>query len=65
MADQPSLPPRALRCDVPGCREETAVKLGNEQRCYCHALERGNELRAARGLPPITYNDGGLRHGIH
>lgn len=57
-----TLPPRRLRCDVPGCCNEIAIKIGSEQRCYPHALERGNEMRAARGLPPVTVDETG---GVH
>lgn len=57
-------PPAILRCDVPGCREEIAVKVGCEQRCYEHALEKGNEMRAARGLPPIICDEEGDTHVV-
>ena len=50
------------RCDVPGCRADWVVKRGGEQRCYEHALARGNELRAQRGLPPVTFDDEGNKH---
>ena len=58
MAD-PETPPPLLRCDVPGCHEEIAIRIGGEQRCYQHALKRGNELRASRGLPPVTVDEQG------
>jgi hypothetical protein len=48
----------ALRCDVPGCADEMCIRIGPEQRCYAHALAKGNELRAARGLPPVTFENG-------
>ena len=51
-----------LRCDVPGCPEEMCIRLDGEQRCYDHALERGNEIRAQRGLPPVVIDDDG---GVH
>lgn len=54
--------PTHLRCDVPGCEMEMIVRCGDEQRCYDHALERANEVRAARGLPPITIDDEGYQH---
>lgn len=57
-------PPPILRCDVPACHEEIAVKVGGEQRCYQHAMERGNEIRESRGLPPIMFDDEGDRHVI-
>ncbi len=38
-------PPRFLRCDVPGCTDEIAVRVGDEQRCFCHAMERAREMR--------------------
>jgi hypothetical protein len=50
------LPPRQLRCEV------IAVRIGNEQRRYIHAMERGNEVRAERGLPPVTIDEQG---GVH
>jgi hypothetical protein len=42
------LPPASLRCDVPGCHDEIAVRVGSEQRCYCHALERAREMRGLK-----------------
>ena len=67
MSDTPipettDFPPRQLRCDVPGCCEEIAVRVGNEQRCYIPAMERVNEVRAERGLPPVTIDEQG---GVH
>lgn len=59
-----ALPIPFLRCNVPGCREEIAVKIHGEQRCYQHAMERANEIRAARGLPPITLDDEGCAHVV-
>ena len=41
------------------------MRIGNEQRCYQHALERGNELRAGRGLAPVTVDDQGGVHVVH
>jgi hypothetical protein len=40
-------PPRALRCDVRGCNDEIALRVGDEQRCFCHAMDRARELRRA------------------
>lgn len=58
------IPPTCLQCDAPGCREEMVIKIGDEQRCYRHALERGNEIRAARGLPPVTVDEEGGAHVV-
>jgi hypothetical protein len=49
---------------VPGCQAEVAVKCGDEQRCYAHALQRGNEIRAERGLPPIIFDDEGSAYVV-
>lgn len=54
-----------LRCDVPGCPDEIAVRVGCEQRCFRHALERANEIRRARGLPPVTIDKEGRPHVCH
>jgi uncharacterized protein YkwD len=59
---QTTTPPSSLRCDVPGCCDEIAIKIGDEQRCYSHALEKGNQIRAARGLPPVTIDNEGRMH---
>ena len=64
-AAKSGLPPPFLRCDVAGCRDEIAVKLDGEQRCFRHAMERGNEIRAAGGLPPIVLDDDGAVHIVH
>ena len=53
------LPPAALRCDVPGCPDEVVVRVGSEKRCLTHAIARANEVRAARGRPPIYFDDEG------
>lgn len=58
----PDLPPQPLRCAVPNCPEEMQIRVGGEQRCYAHALERANEVRALKGLPPIVIDDEG---GVH
>ena len=58
------MPPVALRCDVPGCPEEIAVRLGGEQRCIAHAIARANEMRAAAGLAPICFDDEGRSHVV-
>jgi hypothetical protein len=50
------------RCDEPGCSEWAAVHVGAERACYPHALERGNRIRAARGLPPVVFDDEGASH---
>jgi len=54
--------PASLLCDVPGCDEEMVVRVGAEQRCYRHALERGNEIRRAAGKPPVFVDDEGAAH---
>ncbi|EHM01190.1 hypothetical protein HMPREF9946_02194 [Acetobacteraceae bacterium AT-5844] len=48
-ANDNRLPPPFLRCDVPGCTDEIAVRVGDEQRCFCHAMERAREMRNAKG----------------
>jgi hypothetical protein len=59
--DQTAIPAK-LRCDVTGCQEEMCIRIDGEQRCYDHALERGNEIRASKGLPPIVVDDEGDVH---
>jgi hypothetical protein len=62
--DQTTMPPSILRCNVDGCRDEIAVRVGGEQSCYRHAIERGNEIRAERGLPPVSVDERGCVHVI-
>lgn len=49
-------------CDVQGCDAPVAVQVGEERRCYVHALERGNAIRAERGLPPLVIDEEGNAH---
>lgn len=53
-----------LRCDVPGCPEEMAIRVGAEQRCFAHALERANELRRDAGKPPIGFDEDGSEYVV-
>lgn len=55
---------KAWRCQSLGCTEESAVGVGGERLCYTHALERGNQERAARGFPPVTFDDDGGQHVV-
>lgn len=48
------LRPWSLACDVAGCGEEIAIRVGEEQRCFAHAVERANEYRCAASLPPLV-----------
>lgn len=54
--------PAGLRCDAPGCMEEFCIRHEGEQYCFPHAVERGNRDRAARGFPPVVFDDEG---GVH
>jgi hypothetical protein len=54
--------PNRLRCDVPGCTAEIAVRVGQKQRCFQHAIERASEIRRAQGLPPIALDEEGTPH---
>jgi hypothetical protein len=53
------------QCDVPDCFEEAAIGVKGERRCYCHALERMNEERAAHALPPVTFDEDGELQIVH
>ena len=54
--------PAPLQCDAPGCPHEMMLRLGGEQYCFAHAVERGNAERAAKGLPPVVIDDEGAMH---
>jgi hypothetical protein len=49
--------PPEWRCDVLGCQRPIAVCVGDECRCYPHAVEIANEFRRVRGLPPLVLPD--------
>lgn len=55
-------PAADLRCDVPGCPDEVAVRVGPEQRCSRHAMERANEIRRLHGFPPVVLDQEGVPH---
>ena len=45
------------QCHAPGCMEEFDIQIGSERRCFTHALEKANEIRAQKGKPPLTVGD--------
>jgi hypothetical protein len=66
MNDTSSTPTaRAWTCDEPGCDSAAVIGVGSSRACYDHALERGNRLRAARGLPPVVVDEEGGAHVRH
>ena len=57
-----TLPHEDLCCDVPDCTSAAVIHVGDEKRCYRHALERANEIRRAAGKPPIVVDEEGRAH---
>jgi hypothetical protein len=54
--------PSRRRCGVPGGTAAIAVRVGEEQRCFQHAMERASEIRRAQGLPLIVLDEEGTPH---
>lgn len=58
---EPPCPP-GRECHVDDCGMEFDIQIGNERRCFTHALEKANEERARDGKSPLVAGDDGLLH---
>ena len=52
--------PVIQRCEVEGCGEEAVIRVQDVGRCWPHALQRANQVRAAANMPPLTESPGGF-----